>query len=422
MDECMNNKIVATRAHVINSFEISMPESLRLMIRVMGSFNEKQGAAPMGAAPKPVIRDMLREFINSGNDNSSPHVRYLNEHIEVLVEYFTNIELTKYYRAKVSREASPSQDGIDEYEQITQYLEQNQDTDINGLIFSYYFIFAFQFYVGFCCQYQRPSSVNFLRSVDIILNPREADLEGVIVISSFSAMLDCVTGMASQYSYFRAVSSYILTSAVEGTEVPLPILLRLIHEPRFWEAYFNINTFADIDTLFEGYIGDDVIETKHKDAVPYAPTEYDVIGDVLGYLEITDDDVFVDLGCGKGRVCNVVAASGAKKVIGVDCNPEFVEIARENSLRNTRRKIDIEIVTEDAANYVSNDGTVFFMFNSFGEETLRDVLRNIKESLQDNPRKVRIAYFFPAFKEVMDEEDWLELKEYPGGIYIWESR
>ena len=419
MDEYMSNKIVATRIHIIDSFEISMPKSLRLMIKVMGSFNEKLGAAPKGAAPgdpqrwKPVIRQMLLEFINSGGDTSNTHVRYLNEHIEVLVEYFAKLGAAHFG-------GCPTE--LDVYDPITKYLEQNQDTDINDLIFSYYFIFAFQFYVGFCCQYQRPSSVNFLRSVDIILNPREADLEGIIVISSFSGMLDCVTERSSQYNYLKAVSRYIIMSAVEGTNVPLHILLGLIPDPRFWEAYFNINTFANIDTLFQGYVGDGRIETKHQDAVPYAPTEYDEIGVVLGYLAVTSDDVFVDLGCGKGRVCNVVAASGAKKVVGVDCNPEFVEIARENSLRNTRRRVDIEVVTEDAANYVPPDGTVFFMFNSFGKKTLRDVLRNIKESLRDNPRKVRIAYFFPVLKSVVEDEDWLVLREYPGGIYIWENR
>jgi SAM-dependent methyltransferase len=50
-------------------------------------------------------------------------------------------------------------------------------------------------------------------------------------------------------------------------------------------------------------------------------------------LEITPDDIVVDVGCGSGVLSFVAARLGAKQVIGCDLSEQAVETARENAVR-----------------------------------------------------------------------------------------
>lgn len=49
-------------------------------------------------------------------------------------------------------------------------------------------------------------------------------------------------------------------------------------------------------------------------------------------LEITPDDVVIDVGCGCGVLSFVAARLGAKRVIGCDLSEEAIEIARRNAV------------------------------------------------------------------------------------------
>ena len=47
----------------------------------------------------------------------------------------------------------------------------------------------------------------------------------------------------------------------------------------------------------------------------------------MNYLKLDANDVFVDLGCGKGRAVFLAAAQKLKKVIGVELRKELADIA-----------------------------------------------------------------------------------------------
>src|SRR5215218_10190886 len=55
---------------------------------------------------------------------------------------------------------------------------------------------------------------------------------------------------------------------------------------------------------------------------------------LFGRLEVSRDDVFVDLGCGKGRVLYMAARRPFKRVIGIEWSERFSRIARVNLDRN----------------------------------------------------------------------------------------
>jgi SAM-dependent methyltransferase len=102
--------------------------------------------------------------------------------------------------------------------------------------------------------------------------------------------------------------------------------------------------------------------------------------------------VFVDIGCGKGRIVLVAAERGFLKVIGVDIAAELVEMARDNVGRFrqlTGCRTPIEIVQADATKFVwPPDNCVFSYFAAPSDDggVLRMALENAHQSYERNPR------------------------------------
>lgn len=72
---------------------------------------------------------------------------------------------------------------------------------------------------------------------------------------------------------------------------------------------------------------------KFKDGAWYEPSLGDRITWAIQLLEITSNDIAVDIGSGDGRVVIEMAKRGAK-VVGIEKDPELVEISRKNILHS----------------------------------------------------------------------------------------
>jgi hypothetical protein len=121
-------------------------------------------------------------------------------------------------------------------------------------------------------------------------------------------------------------------------------------------------------------------------------------------------DVAYVYGAGKGRTVCHFAQYRLQKVVGIEIIPEFCEIARANARRLRNARAPIEIRNEDAAAADVSDGTIYFLFNPFGPQTLRDVLRNIEKSQSVKQEVVRIVYMNALHPSVFQEFHWLGIK------------
>ena len=146
----------------------------------------------------------------------------------------------------------------------------------------------------------------------------------------------------------------------------------------------------------------------YDDNVYYEPLEYRNVRGIFRVFDLGRDDVFYDIGCGKGRVLCLVARLPLRKVVGVELFDELCEAARQNAGRLRGRKSPIEIICADATKVDYSDATVFYWWNPFGEQTMRGVIQRIRESFDKNPRSIRIGYLKPVHHYVLDEETWLE--------------
>jgi SAM-dependent methyltransferase len=132
----------------------------------------------------------------------------------------------------------------------------------------------------------------------------------------------------------------------------------------------------------------------------YGPSPYGILGQVLRRRDVGPEDVFIDFGCGMGRVLYEAAARFPfKRVVGVDLVPEFTAVARDVLARNSRRLRcrEIEIVTSDVLIYpVPPDVTVAYFGAPFGEPILNSVLDKLAASADDYPRAIRLIFYTPT--------------------------
>jgi predicted RNA methylase len=108
------------------------------------------------------------------------------------------------------------------------------------------------------------------------------------------------------------------------------------------------------------------------------------------------NDALLDLGCGAGRVIFVAAQYPFSRIIGVEIDKNFCALAERNARTLRRSAVRPEVVCADAATYlVPDDVTIAFLYNSFGGEVLRSALRQILDSYDRAPRRMRLAYANP---------------------------
>lgn len=146
----------------------------------------------------------------------------------------------------------------------------------------------------------------------------------------------------------------------------------------------------------------------YDDGIVYASPDYWYVYRIARMLKPGPEDVFYDLGSGKGRILCVMARKCLQKCVGVELFEPLCETARRNAERLRGRKSSVEVTCEDAAKADVSDGTIYFMFNPFGPETMRDVLGNIESSLSKNPRHITIVYHNAVYEAVLEESSWLE--------------
>ena len=136
-------------------------------------------------------------------------------------------------------------------------------------------------------------------------------------------------------------------------------------------------------------------EHDHPGRVGYVPSPWVVLPRALHCIGVSDDDVFVDFGCGKGRVVHQAARRPFRRVVGVEISPVLAEAARTGlaARRHQHRCRDVEIVVADVTAFrVPDDLTIGYFYYPFTGQTFESVLRSIIESIDRNPRRVRLIY------------------------------
>jgi SAM-dependent methyltransferase len=149
-------------------------------------------------------------------------------------------------------------------------------------------------------------------------------------------------------------------------------------------------------------------KAKHKDSIIYQGANFWNIRRIIRILQPQGDDVFYDIGCGKGRCLCMLGRLPLRHVVGIDLDPSLVEAARSNAERLRGKRTPIEVRCQDAATADYSEGTIYFLYWPFGIETMKDVLGSIKRSVDQDPRAITIVYYNAMFGNILQEVPWLK--------------
>lgn len=149
------------------------------------------------------------------------------------------------------------------------------------------------------------------------------------------------------------------------------------------------------------------ISSKNKKAGKlYQPTRGRAFKRLMQNIQFPNNSVFVDVGCGKGRIVMLASICGFPKVRGIEFSKELCLIARQNIETLRHKKLlngIVEIVECDAANYeIQEDENVFFFFYPFTAEIMGVFLHNLRKSLQQKPRMIWLIYFYLTSSKVVN--------------------
>ena len=128
-----------------------------------------------------------------------------------------------------------------------------------------------------------------------------------------------------------------------------------------------------------------------------------LLRDMLPVDEVGPADVFLDIGCGMGRVL-LEAGIGYPfaRVEGVELVPAFAYVARSVLARNSRRLRcgAWRVVTSDVVDYaVPDDVTVAFLYDPFTGSLFDAAMARLEESVARASRRLRVVYVTPQESE-----------------------
>jgi SAM-dependent methyltransferase len=154
---------------------------------------------------------------------------------------------------------------------------------------------------------------------------------------------------------------------------------------------------------------------EDPDFFHYQASAWTALRRALDGRRVSSDDVFLDLGCGKGRVLWLAARNYPfRRVIGVEVVDEMVDFARANLEANRHRFRAAEAVVEaaNAAEYpIPDDVTFVYMFSPFGGEVFEATIENLVASLERRPRSMTLIYANPEFGSTVEDSGRFELVE-----------
>ena len=139
-----------------------------------------------------------------------------------------------------------------------------------------------------------------------------------------------------------------------------------------------------------------------------------------------EDFIFIDLGSGKGRALLMASDWPFQRIIGAEFIPELNAIAEQNIAEyssETQKCKNLESHCLDAREFEFPSGpVVLYLFNPFPEPVFAQVIRKLKQSCEQDPRPVLVAYRYREYEHLLQEGDWLEnIAEAPQWV-IYSSR
>ena len=157
------------------------------------------------------------------------------------------------------------------------------------------------------------------------------------------------------------------------------------------------------DRKYGGVSINSTIPTRFADsgAKSTQSTNYIWLDKMFQSLPLKQDAVFVDVGCGEGRVLTYLYNKGFRgKMTGIELDPDVAETARHR----TERCANITVLNVNVleAGSVFEDATAVYLFNPFNEEVLTAFVALLERTCK---HPVILYYSNDLYRRILDKRD-----------------
>ena len=160
------------------------------------------------------------------------------------------------------------------------------------------------------------------------------------------------------------------------------------------------------DYLYTMYMDDKIAGSSLKGLVcnqddgiyPVQSLSYRILRCLAKVIEIDQDDVFVDVGCGWGRLIGYLRKKrlGGKETFGIEINQDAADFTKQVFKNDPH----VHIYCANAVECYIPSATVLILFNPFSETILEEFLDMIEEHYR---HRVRLYYLHAVHESVFNK-------------------
>ena len=151
-----------------------------------------------------------------------------------------------------------------------------------------------------------------------------------------------------------------------------------------------------LDRKIGGLTLADVRESRFQDlgAYPTMSADYGAVEMMFKKFPLSEKDVFVDVGCGFGRVISwlLLGKCPCRKYYGVELDPDVAAVAKKRFVDYPQ----VSILTGNVLDVLPSDGTVFWLYNPF-DVCVLDAFLSKLETGRETPAWVMYYCDYRAF-------------------------
>ena len=181
----------------------------------------------------------------------------------------------------------------------------------------------------------------------------------------------------------------------------------------FFMVYDNIrgalkygsNTLIPIELKNLTITGGDIKKASRYEAVSFYMLEQLL----TAFRKISGETSIIDLGCGKGRMMMVAPHFGFTNIKGIDFARELCQQAIANMKVKEKQfpGIKSKVIHQNVEEYDIRPGdSVFFMFNPFDSQVLKNFLRKLDASCEQFPRTTYFIYASPQHQQMLLDDGY----------------
>jgi cyclopropane fatty-acyl-phospholipid synthase-like methyltransferase len=163
---------------------------------------------------------------------------------------------------------------------------------------------------------------------------------------------------------------------------------------------YGSNTFIPIELKNLTISSGDIKKASRYEAVSFYLLEQLL----TAFRKISGETSIIDLGCGKGRMMMVAPHFGFADITGIDFAKEVCEQAITNMKIKESQfpEIKWKVINQNAEDYnIRSNDSIFFMFNPFNSQTLKNFLKKLDVSCNQSPRTVYFIYASPQHQQAL---------------------